>query len=83
MKLAVLLFLFFSGCPLLVLEEILLEEKVDIPVTSSDHACSCDPKNTGRKEYETCNIQGKYKEDGDYLCCPFCMKVCLQKPRQW
>ena len=45
--------------------------------------CSCNPNNKTRKEFEDCNNDGKYNEDGEYLCCPNCMLVCKQKPRRW
>ena len=45
--------------------------------------CSCNPNNKTRKEFEDCNNDGKYNQDGEYLCCPNCMLVCKQKPRRW
>lgn len=54
-----------------------------MPKAANDHACGCgpsDPDDPPTVIVEPCDEAGKYKSDGEYLCCATCHAVCRRKP---
>lgn len=76
--------LFLTGCHYLFGAWLFLATK-ESESTSTKYCsrCSCDPNYKERKQFDDCNNDGKYNENGEYLCCPNCSLVCKRKERWW